>query len=352
MRVGRRVAAALLATLVLAPLASAQRDTPIDADSLSESIQDLFNSIWVPQSRFVNSPHVRAAFRPVVNDVRRATVEVRAKGRRVAYGGVVGPDGWVVTKASLVRSAVTCRLRDGRELDARLVGVDPETDLAMLKIAAKDLSVLDLTLGVSPTDEAAREVSIPTSSEEPEPSIDEPGDSVASLMAGDWVASVGLGRDPFAVGVVSVLPRPIEKRDGFLGVRLDIEYVPPDDAANGVMIEEVTPGKAAADAGILAGDLIVAVEGRPTPTPRALKEAIASKNPGDRVEIDLVRGEETLRVLATLQFRTPDARNLSERRALYQNQPRRRTQRPPVRLPGCPAARHRAGTRRVWRANC
>ena len=79
----------------------AVEDAPAEApeqDAVSESIQTIFNSLWVPQSRYTNGPHLRAVFRTVVADVREATVEVRSGKRRIAYGGIVGPDGWVITK--------------------------------------------------------------------------------------------------------------------------------------------------------------------------------------------------------------------------------------------------------------
>ena len=54
----------------------------------------------------------------------------------------MGPDGWVLTKASELKGRITCRLRDGRELEARNVGVHGHLDLAMLKINAVNLPVI------------------------------------------------------------------------------------------------------------------------------------------------------------------------------------------------------------------
>ena len=109
-----------------------------------EQAREAFRRVMIPQSVLTDGPQVRAAFRDAVAEVAEATVEVRADGKRVAFGGIVGRDGWVVTKADEVKGPVTCRLKDGRDLPARLVGVDRDVDLAMLKIDAKDLPVLNL----------------------------------------------------------------------------------------------------------------------------------------------------------------------------------------------------------------
>ncbi|QDV80304.1 S1C family serine protease [Botrimarina mediterranea] len=297
------------------PAAEAAPAEAPEQDVVSESIQSLFNSLWVPQSRYTNGPHLRAVFRPVVAEVREATVEVRVGKRRIAYGGIVGPDGWVVTKASLIQGEVQCRLRDGREFDAAIVGVDIATDLAMLKLDAKNLPTLNL--GSQPTVEKTQTVAIrpatPASVAAPPASSTE---NSGDLQAGDWLATVGLSRDPIAVGVVSVLPREIDKSPGFLGVQIDLNYVPTEDGVIGVRIETVTDGGGAQQAGIQPGDFITAVGRTPTTSPQGLKEAIGDRNPGDRVELTVQRGDERLEIVATLHGWAP---NPAEQRAHYQN---------------------------------
>jgi len=279
-------------------------------------VRGVFDRLWAPRSRYTNGPHVRRAFRAVVADVREATVEVRSRGKRVAYGGIVGPDGWVVTKASQLRGPVTCRLKDGRELDPRLVGVDSDVDLAMVKIAAKGLPVLDLSTP-API-ESSEFVAIRTEDALENPTDAGTPDEAAhsSLMPGDWLATVGLGRDPTAVGVVSVLPRPIDKRPGFLGIAMDLNYQPPEGATPAVKVTQVTPDSAASEAGLEAGDLIVAVGSDATPDAETLRGLIGDRNPGDRIELEVLRGEERLELLAILRGWAP---NPAQRRAYYQN---------------------------------
>lgn len=298
-----------------------------------QGVQEIFDQIWIPRSRYTNSPHTREAFRSVVSDVRKATVEIRASGRRVALGGIVGPDGWVVTKASLIRGPVTCRLKDGRELDARLVGVDEPTDLAILKLGAKGLPTLALggpgadaskfvaLKTADATDEESTDAGEETTAEETEPEDrTDKAVSVSTLQAGDWVATPGLTRDPVAIGVVSVLPRVIKNRPGLLGIKMDIRATQAGNSS--VLVETVTPGGAADEAGMLDGDRIVSIDGQPTRTSQELRNAIMGQNPGDRVQVEVLREEKRLRLLAILHGwdTIPEGlRSSAERRAHYQN---------------------------------
>ncbi len=305
--------------------------TPEESEAVRDAIQgvqDLLDQIWIPRARYTNSPHIREAFRPVVSEVRQAVVEVRARGRRVAFGGIVGPDGWVVTKASLIRGPVTCRLKRGRELDARLVGVDEATDLAILKIEATGLPTLDLggpalpsdrfvTLQTEPEDEATE---AETAADDGEPQDAAVLSSDPTLQPGDWVATAGLGRDPVAIGVVSVLPREIKKRPGLLGITMDMAAR--QAGGSSVLVEKVTPGGAAKEVGMQDGDRIVSIDGQRTRTADELRAAIMAQNPGDRVEVLVQRGGKRLRFLAILQDRETAllaSRGSAAQRAHYQN---------------------------------
>lgn len=286
-------------------------DPAEELSTLGDSVQQLLGTLWAPQSRYTNSPHLRRTFRPVVAEAREATVEVRSRRRRVAYGVVVGPDGWIVTKGSVLRDPVTCRFANGRELAAKVVGIDRDVDLGMLKVAAADLTALDL----APS--AGRDERQVVALRRAEPIGGSAASSPPALRPGDWLATVGLGSDAVGVGVVSVLPREIPKQPGFLGVGLDLEYTPPTGGVTGVRIETVTPDGAALEAGLLPGDLVLRVDNRTTPSPQDLKEAVSARHPGDRVEVEVQRDDQRMVVVAVLRGWAP---NPAERRAFYQNQ--------------------------------
>jgi serine protease Do len=313
-----RFAAALLGLALAAP-ALAQREGAEDpADKFRDAVRDALELMWVPSSRYSDGPPTRQAFREVVAEARLATVEVRRRGRRVAIGGIVGPDGWIVTKASLAWGELTCRLADRRELSARVVGIDRERDLAMLKVEARGLATLDLgidsagagRLFVSADAGEGREKKV--SSAQPTT-----GDATRNAalapecpLPGEFVATVGLGREPLAIGVVSVGPRAVPGQPGILGIRME------EKGVGGVLIGQVYPGTGAARAGIEAGDLVLEIEGVAVESLDELKAQVQRYNPGDRVAVLVQRGERRLVKVATLSRLLRDP---GSNRALYQN---------------------------------
>jgi len=266
---------------------------PPDWQQQADAAPFPMDRITVPSWRLAGGPHVRAAFRTVVAEAGEAAVRVRCDGRNAALGGIVGPDGWVLTKASRLTGNITCRLRDGRELDARLVGVSRDYDVAMLKIDAKRLPALHFENSHAPP-------------------------------VGAWVATVGLSRDPVAVGVVSVAPRKIPHRAGILGVQLD-------DSNDQALVVRVFPHTGAASAGLLVNDVLLTVDDQPTPTRDELIRVIRSFSPGDQVTLQVQRGDQTLNMEATLtgdlpgrrlnrsQFQNHLGGRLSERRFGFPN---------------------------------
>src|SRR5687767_9666649 len=169
------------------------------------------------------SEGVKSAFRDAVAAASRSTVVVKADGKDVALGTVVAADGWIVTKASeLSGDRVTCTPRGGRELDAKLVGVATQHDLAMLKVDAKNLTPVNW------------------------------GDA-SKAEVGQWVAAAGASDTPVAVGVVSVGRRKIPGRSGLIGVALSDA----DDV--GAKVAQVVPESPAEKAGLLVDDVIVSV---------------------------------------------------------------------------------------------
>jgi len=227
-----------------------------------------------------SSPKVLAVFQDVVAKPSTSTVRIVCDGKDAALGTVVGADGWIITKYSELKGSVLCKLKDGRELAARVVGVHDKCDLAMLKVDASDLKPVEFV------------------------------DS-KSVPVGFWVASPGTGTEPVAIGVVSVGTRNITTREsaptpsptsGYLGVSLDLDFA-------GVKVNQVMADAGAQKAGVKVNDQIVAVDGEATPSADAFMGLLQRRKPDEVVTLKIKRGDQELELKATLGKRPSGGNN-------------------------------------------
>jgi len=194
---------------------------------------------------------VKRAFREAVDGPAQSTVRVLCDGRRVALGTIVAADGLVLTKSSELTGTIVCHLYDGRRLEAKILGVSEDDDLALLKIDAEQLPVIRW-------------------SETDTPSV------------GSWLATPGLENVPLSIGVVSVLPRIVPRRSPALGVIIE-------ESDKGPVVREVLPRSGAAQAGVQVSDVITQLDGNDIVTRQSLVQTIRGYRPGDRVRLGLLR---------------------------------------------------------------
>ncbi len=207
---------------------------------------------------------MKAPFRQVVRAASQCVVRIKCDAKDVALGTIVGPDGWILTKASEIlaagdeikpRGKITCRLRDGRELEARIVGIHSHLDLAMLKIDAVNLPIIPWN-PLQPT-------------------------------VGQWLATAGMEDDPLAVGIVSVPRRAIPPTGGVIGIQLAEK----DGEAT---VQRVLPKSPADLAGLKPNDVITHVNGQSAANVIELRNLLGRHKPGDTVLITVKRGQQTL----------------------------------------------------------
>jgi S1-C subfamily serine protease len=193
---------------------------------------------------------------PISDGVGDSVVQVLSSGRVVALGTVVSPDGYVLTKRSeLSGDPVRVRLRDDRILPARVAAVRRHSDLALLRIES------DVTLPA-----------IEFSDETP---------AIASFLI-----SPGRSGRPIGFGVVGVKTRAIEHR-GRLGVVLK------NDSRGRAMVEGVYPDSGAEVAGIIPGDLIVAIDGRKEFSRKGVIDTLRGMFPGETVKLTILRSNSS-----------------------------------------------------------
>lgn len=275
----------------------------------------------------------------------------------VAGSGVIvdARHGYIVTNAHVVdhASGITVTLQDGRKLKARLVGTDPPSDIAVVKIAAHGLSQIRLgdsarlavgdfvvaignPFGLPHSVTSGIVSGLKRSGFSPDDFEDyiqtdasiNPGNSGGALvdLHGDLVGintailsgsgdNIGIG---FAIPVNTaqrVMRQLIEYgavERGQLGV--SVFAVTPEMArslglrkAAGGLVAQVIPGSPAEKAGIRAGDVITSIAGRRIRSNTDLRNAIGLLRIGDQVTIDLLSGGRPERRHAVLANTLADA---------------------------------------------
>jgi serine protease Do len=268
---------------------------------------------------------------------------VRASGS----GFVLSPDGYIVTNNHVVEDAteIQVKLADGRELAAKVVGRDPKTDLALLKVEATGLPVIPLG------DSAALQVGEPVMAIgnpfgleqtvttgivsatgrvigsgpydnfiQTDASIN-PGNSGGPLINGRGEVvgintaifsqsggSVGIGfavPSSLAKAVISQLAERGTVERGWLGVSIqpmtrELAKGFKRSDASGALVSAVIEGSPAEKAGVKAGDVIVEFDGKKVAKSEDLPRLVADVHVGNEVPMVVVREGKDVRLTAKI----------------------------------------------------
>ncbi len=268
-------------------------------------------------------------------------------------GFIIDADGTVVTNNHVVKDAksVTITMEDGTELPAKVIGRDPRTDLAVLKVkAAKPLpyiqlgdsgavkvgewviamgnpfglggsvtagivSALGRDIGSGPYDSFLQVDAPINRGNSGGPLFTQDGRviGVNTAILSPTGGSVGIG---FAIPantvktVVAELETTGHVTRGYLGVAAQpvtpamaaALNLPKENAGHaGALVAEVTPDSPAAKAGIKPGDVITSVAGNAIGTPRDLAVDVAAIKPGEQAKIDVLRDGATQTLTASVE---------------------------------------------------
>ncbi len=256
--------------------------------------------------------------------------------------------GYILTNNHVIDGAtkILVTLKDGRKIVAELIGTDPQTDIAVLKINSSNLSEikfsnsdqlrvgdfalaighpfgLDQTvtsgivsgLGRSGLGIEGYEDFIQTDASI---NLGNSGGALINLH-GELIGintaifsrsggNIGIG---FAIPVnmaKSVMDQLIKHgtiQRGLLGVQIQ-DFTPElasafnVDVTHGAIVAQVVPESAASYAGVKAGDIIVAVNNRTINNSSALRNYIGLRRPGEQARLKIIRGKKTMEIKATI----------------------------------------------------
>lgn len=265
-------------------------------------------------------------------------------------GFVIDPSGLVVTNNHVIKGAdeIVVNFPDGSKLTVdKVLGVDPKTDLALLKVTPKaplpfvkwgDSSKMrvgdwvmaignpfglggSLSVGVisatkrdinsGPYDEFLQTDAAINKGNSGGPLFNMSGEviGVNTAIISPTGGSIGIGFSvPAATAtyVIDQLQKYGETRRGYLGVR--IQSVTDDIAASlgmakarGALVSSVTDGSPSANAGIKVSDVIVTFDGKPVPTMRALPRIVARTPIDKTVDVVVLRGGKEMTLQVTVE---------------------------------------------------
>jgi Do/DeqQ family serine protease len=305
------------------------------------------------QSRMQMDPLFRQFFGDQFEDQLRGQRQPQGGGEGSGSGVIIAANGYIVTNNHVIDKAskITVVLDDKRKFDAELVGTDPSTDLAVLKVKADNLPFIkygnsdevkvgqwvlavgnpfNLNSTVTAGIVSAKGRSIGILARDQEMGIESfiqtdavvnPGNSGGALVNtnGDLVginSAISSHTGSFE-GYAFAVPSSIVSKvvddllkykvvqRALLGVRIQevdarLASEKKLNTLNGVYVQGLTPGSSAAAAGLKTGDIITDINGISVNTSAQLQEQVSRFRPGDKIKVGYLRGDNKETATATL----------------------------------------------------
>jgi serine protease Do len=276
--------------------------------------------------------------------------------RGVGSGFIINQDGHILTNAHVVAGAdrVEVTLRDGRALEGQVLGADPATDVAVVKVDADNLPTVPIsdseqirpgqwaiaignplgldntvTVGIiSATGRSSGQVGVPDKRVEfiqtdtainpgnsGGPLLNERGEVIgmntaiiqgaqgigfsipinaAKAIAEQLIATGKVEHTYLGIQMVDVTPELKAELNGSSNGRVNIT----ED--EGVLVAGIMPNSPAAQAGLQQGDVIKEIDNQPVMTSEAVQKIVAAKGVGDQLRLEVVRNQQNLNLVAQL----------------------------------------------------
>lgn len=334
----------LIFALLMAPLLCVAEARPAPdgfadlAEKLMPAVVNISTSQTVEQrrSRGPGQPPFDQFFEEFFNQRRGGQAPSR-KVSSLGSGFVIDPKGIIITNNHVIEEAdeITINFADGTKLAAELIGRDPKTDLAVLKVNSKKrlpfvplgdsdkarvgdwviaignpfglggslsagvISAINRDINAGPYDSFIQTDAAINRGNSGGPLFNLKGEviGVNSAIISPSGGSVGIGfsiPSNLAKTVTAQLRQYGETRRGWLGVR--IQSVTEELAEGlqlgkprGALVSEVSPGGPAEKGGVRVGDVIVKFDGKEVPTMRDLPRIVAETRIDKPVQVEVVR---------------------------------------------------------------
>jgi len=245
--------------------------TIIEIGELEEPEFELLESNYVRgnliKQAMRNSLHEAEDRPPNEAYVNQLTVCVFGDGRRLSLGTIVDADGLVVTKASRLDTEktayeeITCQMPDGTIRTAQIIATDDTCDLALLKVAASNLT--------------------------------EPIWNMTEAKTGQFAILPGIEGEIASQGIVGVPSRKIRPIPARMGISLgnrSRRWAPPKE----LRITEIFEESGAKSAGLQVGDLVLKVDGKSVKKVEDITSILNEYRIGDDVPVLIERGDEEI----------------------------------------------------------
>lgn len=239
----------------------------------------------------MNGKQVEAAFEEQRLVLQQCSAVIYRNRKPIAHGIVMSADGYILVKNSelfelneekkdILKNDLTIIIDEERHQGMTLIASDTKWDLAVIKIDAKNLTPMQWA-------------------------------EQAEIDQGTWVIANGsstMKRRRANIGIISANAREIK---GNPPVMIGLALVNDKDT-NGIKINKVADNSGAKDAGVLKGDIIKSFDGQEVTTREQIIDIIRKKQPGDFVELKLLRKENIETLSMELRPRSEIADDKSE----------------------------------------
>ena len=314
-------------------------------------------------SDLFNDPFFERFFGPQFRQPRTNPKQDKRSFKQKAAGSgfIIASDGFILTNNHVVEDAdkITVRLADKREFPAKVVGTDPQSDVAIIKIDGKDLPILSLgnsdalevgewVIAIGSPFELSQTVTVGVVSAkgrnrmgitdyenfiQTDAAIN-PGNSGGPLLNIRGEA-VGMNTAIFSrsggyMGIGFAIPinmaKSIEQQlrkngkvtRGWLGIAIqdvseDLAKSFGQKTSGGALISEVTVGSPAKKSGLLQGDIVISIDGVPVTDVADLRNKIAMILPNTNLSLRIMRDGKEKDLVVTVGEQPSDLASIAKK---------------------------------------